>query len=180
MRSYLYLISAAMLTGLSSQWSLQPASAADDLAIANGLDVTLELTVRLADQTTVASNRGDRPLTYIHGQQQILPSLEQNLTGMKAGEHKIVHLAADQGFGQYDPAKRVTVPRTQLPADSRVGGFLRSSQGAMARVVEMDDHSAVLDLNHPLAGESLDIEVTILHVESVRDTISGAALETAS
>ena len=172
--------SAVVLTDLNRNSWLNTPPDAGDLAVASGLQVTVELTVWLSDKTLVASNRGHHPLTYIHGQQQILPSLERNLTGMKAGEHRIVHVAPDQGFGRYDPVKRVTVPRVRLPADSKVGGFLRSSQGAMARVVEMDDHSAVLDLNHSLAGQSLSIEVKILRVEAVRGVFAGPALETTS
>ena len=175
--SHLWLISAVMLTDLSGHGSLETASVADDLAIADGLQVTLELAVWLPDKTLVASNKGGDPLTYVHGQQLILPSLEQSLSGMKAGEHKTIHVAPEQAFGRYDATKRLTVPRDQLPADITVGAFVRSSDGGVARVVKLEDGAAVLDLNHPLAGQNLDIEVKILSVQSVRGVFAEPALD---
>ena len=180
MLSQFWPSSAVVLTDLNRNWWMNTPRDPGDLAVTGGLQVTVELAVLLSDKTLVASNRGHHPLTYIHGQQQILPSLEQNLTGMRGGEQKVVHLVPDDGFGQYDPGKRETVPREQLPADLAVGAFVRSSHRAGARVVEVDDCTAVLDLNHRLAGQSLNIEVKILRVEAVRGVFAGPALETAS
>ena len=103
---------------------------------------------------------------------------------MRPGEHTVAHLSPEEGFGRYDASRRATVTRTQLPVDVSIGGFVRSSQGAMARVVErvveMDDHAAVLDLNHPLARQSIDIEVTIVDVESVHGTFAEPAADRTS
>ena len=70
------LTALVTVTALASYWPALEATAAHDLAIADGLEVTLELTVRLPDQSIIADTRGDRPLTYTHGHQQLLPPLE--------------------------------------------------------------------------------------------------------
>ena len=96
---------------------------------------------------------------------------------MKAGEHKTIRVAPEQAFGRYDATKQITVPRDQLPAGITGGAFVRSSDGAVARVVKLEDGTAVLDLNHPLAGQSLDVEVKILSVQSVRGVFAEPALD---
>src|SRR3712207_4447507 len=75
MLSQFWPSSAVVLTDLNRNWWLNTPGDVDDLAVAHGLQVTVELAVWLSDKTLVASNRGHHPLTYIHGQQQILPSL---------------------------------------------------------------------------------------------------------
>ena len=55
--------------------------------------------------------------------------------------------------------------RDQLPPDVKVGATLQSAHGQMVRVVALSEESAVVDLNHPLAGKDLVFDVTILKVE---------------
>src|SRR4051812_43490565 len=46
---------------------------------------------------------------FVQGKHQLLPALEREVTGMKAGEEKKVELSAEEGFGPYDVKKRKTV-----------------------------------------------------------------------
>ena len=57
-----------------------------ELAVADGLVVSLAYTLRLDDGEEVDSAAGDEPLVYLHGAQNIIPGLEQALTGLKVGD----------------------------------------------------------------------------------------------
>ncbi|MGH7255695.1 MAG: FKBP-type peptidyl-prolyl cis-trans isomerase [bacterium] len=89
--------------------------------IAAGLEVTMAYTVTQADGTLISTTEGRAPFSYIHGQGEILPALEQALTGLRAGEQRRIAVTAEQAFGLFNEAKVVTLPRQQLPPDMTMG-----------------------------------------------------------
>ena len=116
------------------------------------------------------TNKGKAPLTYTHGEEQIMPALEKSLVGMHAGEEKHVVLKPDEAFGPVDPNALTEVPKDMLPADSRNVGtrlMARNSDGQMRPVTvkEVKDDTIILDLNHPLAGKTIVFDVKVLNVE---------------
>ena len=137
------------------------------LPIADGMKVTLEYTLMLSDNQVVDSTAGQEPITYVHGQHEIVPGLEKALTGMKPGETKHIAVPALEAYGPYDPKKRITVPKDKVPAGAKAGTRLRSKDGQEATVFEVKGDSVVVDTNHPLAGKNLVFDVKILKVESV-------------
>ncbi len=141
------------------------AGAASPLEISDGMKVTVEFTLSLPDKTVLETTKGQPPLTYVQGRHEILSSLEKALTGMKAGDHKLVTLTPDQAFGAYDEKKKVTVPKSKVPPEAKVGTKLRGQNGLEAKVVEVKGDSVVVDTNHPLAGKTLLYDVKIAKVE---------------
>lgn len=156
---------AVMLAGVGAVGQEGRATSAEGLAVSEGRKISIEFTITLPDHTVAASNVGEKPLTYIHGRHQILPSLEEALTGMKAGDQKTVPLTAEQAFGPYDEKKKMTLPRDVLPDNVKVGDTLRSPHGPPVTVLALEGNSAVVDFNHPLAGKDLVMEVKVLQVE---------------
>jgi FKBP-type peptidyl-prolyl cis-trans isomerase SlyD len=137
------------------------------LPVADDMKVTLEYTLMLSDNQVVDSTAGQEPITYVHGQREIVPGLEKALTGMKPGETKHIAVPALEAYGPYDPKKRITVPKDKVPAGAKAGTRLRSKEGQEATVIEVKGDSVVVDTNHPLAGKNLVFDVKILKVESV-------------
>jgi FKBP-type peptidyl-prolyl cis-trans isomerase 2 len=133
--------------------------------IVEGTKVTMEFTVTLPDKTVVTTTDGRDPLAYIHGRGQIVPGLERALTGLKAGDKKHVELPPEQAYGAYDETKRLTVPRSRIPGDAKVGSVLQDKSGQPIRVIELSETSAVLDRNHPLAGKTVTFDVRIIKLE---------------
>jgi FKBP-type peptidyl-prolyl cis-trans isomerase SlyD len=142
-----------------------PAYGANDLAVADGLRVTLEYTLSLGNQNVVDSNVGQAPFTFTQGAHEIVPGLEKSLVGMKVGEKKRVEVPAPEGYGPYDKKARTTVELNRLPQNLKAGDVLQGSDGRLVKVLELNEKTAVLDLNHPLAGKNLTFDVTIINVE---------------
>lgn len=110
------------------------------------------------------------PLVVTHGTGQIIPGLERALTGMKVGDVKHVTVPPEDGYGPVDPAAITEVPKSRIPPEAlqvgaRLVGQTRSRREVPVRVREIKDETVVLDLNHPLAGQTLVFEVTIILVE---------------
>lgn len=140
------------------------------LVIENGSSVSIEYTLKLDDGTTVDSNVGQDPLTYTQGSSEILPALEEALLGHKVGDSKEVKLTAEQGYGPVNPDAYQEVQMDMVPEDARtVGTMLVASapdgQQQPIRVHEVREETIVLDFNHPLAGQALNFDITVLAIE---------------
>lgn len=148
-----------------------PLQAQEDApVIQDGSTVSIEYTLKLADGSTADSNVGGEPLVYVQGEQTILPALEAKLLGMKAEETREVTLSPEEGYGPVQPEGFQTVPLDIIPDDARHAGARLVGQGPQgepihAKVTEIKEDSAVIDLNHPLAGETLNFAIKIISIE---------------
>ncbi|HKN87058.1 MAG TPA: FKBP-type peptidyl-prolyl cis-trans isomerase [Nitrospiraceae bacterium] len=107
----------------------------------------------------------DNVSQYVPGDHQLVPGLERELMGMKAGEQKHVELTPEEGFGTYDRDKRMTVARNRVPEDAKVGDVYKTEHGQPFMIQELSDQQAVVDFNHPLAGKRIIFDVQVLKVE---------------
>jgi len=102
---------------------------------------------------------------FVQGQHQLPSVVERAVTGMKPGDKKKVELSGEEVFGPYDAKKITTVPKSDLPPGIKEGDVLADRAGREATVTRLSERSAVLDHNHPLAGKSLRMKITILRVD---------------
>jgi FKBP-type peptidyl-prolyl cis-trans isomerase 2 len=140
------------------------------IVIEAGRTVSIEYTLSLDDGTKADSNVGAEPLVYQQGEQQILPALEKELAGMGVNDSKQVELSPEQGYGAVNPALVQEVEAELVPEDARHAGVRLISEDPggnrrLVRVQEVRDDRIVLELNHPLAGETLHFDVKILAIE---------------
>jgi FKBP-type peptidyl-prolyl cis-trans isomerase SlyD len=137
--------------------------------IESGKNVAIEYTLTLEDGTVVDSNVGNEPLVYEAGGGQILPALDAALIGLSEGDTRSVDLPAEHGYGVVDEKLMLEVPLEHLPEDARQIGTPLVAQGEggqelRVRVHQITDDAAILDYNHPLAGESLSFSVRVVSV----------------
>ncbi len=139
--------------------------------IREGSQVALEYT--LSDETgaVIESNTGKEPLSYIHGKSQIIPGLEKELSGMKAGEEKKIQIKPEDGYGPVNPSAFQEIPKDKLPPEAlKVGTMLMAQgsqgQGIPARVHEIKDTTVIMDFNHPMAGKTLSFDVKISEIKT--------------
>jgi FKBP-type peptidyl-prolyl cis-trans isomerase 2 len=138
--------------------------------ITDGSRVSIEYTLTIDDGTVADSNVGEDPLVYEQGQREILPALERALLGLAVGDTAKVTLGPDDGYGLVDDALFETVPASVVPENGRhVGTYLvaqaKTGERRQVRVHEVNGDEIVIDLNHPLAGQTLHFAVRILSVE---------------
>lgn len=142
---------------------------AQAMTVQDNKQVMLDYTLTVDDQQVDASTK-ERPFRYIHGQHQIIPGLEEALSGLAVGDSKQVTVGPEKGYGQPDPRGFVQLERSRLPAGQapQVGMMLRGSRpdgGAFAgRITNVTDSDVTLDLNHPLAGKTLVFQVTVTSI----------------
>jgi len=139
-------------------------------AVGQNMEVTLDYTLTV-EGSVVESTEGKEPLTYVHGQRQLIAGFEQGLEGLHAGDAKELSIPPESGYGTIDPAAVVEVQKSQLPADvaPEVGTVLRGvnpdGQSFRAKITEVKTDTVVLDLNHPLAGKTLNFKIKVLDIK---------------
>ena len=124
-------------------------------------------TVALAYHVTILGDERidyDDVTEFVQGRHEIFPALEREVAGMRSGEQKEVKLSPEEGFGQRDERQKLALPRAELPAGAKTGDVLQNEQGAFATVAGVAGSTALLDLNHPLAGKPLMVRLRILKV----------------
>jgi FKBP-type peptidyl-prolyl cis-trans isomerase SlyD len=145
------------------------------MKIEKGSVVGLEYRLHLGDGEVVDSSEPGEPLTYLHGEGQIVPGLESALEGLEAGTSKQVVVTPADGYGEHDPRGVQEVPREAFPADfAPEPGMQLTAEGPGGEVVpfsvkEVKPQSVVIDLNHPLAGRTLHFDVTVREVRAATE-----------
>jgi FKBP-type peptidyl-prolyl cis-trans isomerase SlyD len=138
-----------------------------ELVVADGLVVSLDYTLRLDDGQVLDTSQGEAPLDFLQGAGQIIPGLEAALYGMAVGDEKEVEVAPADGYGEKSLDAFELIPRDAFPADLELtlgmGLQLQSESGEelVAYVADLRPEEVLLDLNHPLAGETLFFDIRI-------------------
>ncbi|HNV32571.1 MAG TPA: FKBP-type peptidyl-prolyl cis-trans isomerase, partial [Nitrospira sp.] len=81
-----------MLLAVGGQLMGAGAYAQGDLAIADGVKVSLEYILTLPDKSVADSNVGQEPIIFVQGAHEIVPGLEKALDGMKAGQKRRIEV----------------------------------------------------------------------------------------
>jgi len=135
--------------------------------------VLLEYTLNDGEGNLIDSNRGEAPLEYTHGWQELIPGVERALEGKQAGQQLKIEVPPEEGYGPVDPTAEAAVPKDLIPPDAlRVGAHLNAKgptgEVKPVRVKDVTSSSVILDLNHPLAGRTLYFDIRILSVEPAK------------
>ncbi|MBM3339131.1 MAG: peptidylprolyl isomerase [Betaproteobacteria bacterium] len=145
------------------------------MAVQQDSFLTLHYRISLVDAAEpVMSTFGDRPATIQMGAGQLAHALEQCLLGLEEGDRRLFQLADGQAFGPRNPQllqrlKRALVDKHSDRSDPVLPGdlldFPRPDGGRYAGVVkEINQDFALIDFNHPLAGQAIDFEVELISV----------------
>jgi peptidylprolyl isomerase len=136
----------------------------------HGNTVQVHYTGKLADGTTFDSSMEREPLEFTVGQGEIITGFENAVVGMNPGESKTETIPFNQAYGPHRSDMVIEVERQQLPADlqPQIGQRLQVSQpnGSAVPVVvtEVSEAKVTLDANHPLAGQDLIFDITLVAI----------------
>lgn len=130
--------------------------------------VGIDYRLTVADGTEVDTTADRGPMEYLHGHQNIIPGLENELEGHEIGDALDVTVGPEQGYGEHDPDRVVQVNRDQLGFEAEVGSVvsakLPDGREQHLLIAEIEDDTVTLDGNHPLAGQTLRFEVSIASI----------------
>ena len=144
------------------------------------VSLTYELRANDKNSEIVEKVETDRPLTFLFGNQSMLPAFEDQLSGLKCGDKFDFMLSAEQGYGVVDERAIVELNKELFMSDGQerndllfVGNMIpmKDSNGNRldGKVIEISDDKVKMDFNHPMAGNSLFFSGEIVDLRQATD-----------
>lgn len=129
-----------------------------------------------------ASQEG-QPLEYVHGGGNIIPGLENALEGKEIGENVSVTVQPSEAYGDRSEDLKQDVPKEMFQGVDQVEAGMRfqaqTQEGtSIVTVTDVGEEQVTVDANHPLAGETLNFEVTVNNVrEATQNEVETGQVE---
>jgi FKBP-type peptidyl-prolyl cis-trans isomerase SlyD len=139
-----------------------------DQAVAPGKFVSV--TYRMHDLDGNLLEQSDLPVSYIHGgSTELIGGMDKALAGKRMGDEIEMTVPADQGFGLHDPALTFTDDLANVPPEFRRIGAevqMQNDTGDLKTfyVTSIENNRLTVDGNHPLAGKSLQVWMTVREI----------------
>ena len=131
----------------------------------------VQMHYQLTDENGVVidSSAGREPLSYIQGAGNIIVGLEKHLTGKEAGDKVTAVVTPAEGYGERDENLVQVVPKSGFQGDEELQVGMQVQVGtqqgtAIASVAKIEGEEVTLDMNHPLAGATLNFDIEVVDV----------------
>jgi peptidylprolyl isomerase len=135
--------------------------------IAAGDRVTVHYTSRTLEGCVLETTRSREPVEFTVGSDDVIRGLSQGIVGLRPGEVRSLSIPPELGFGNPHPELVQHVPRALLPESVASGDQLALVIGHAEYDVwirRLMASEAQVDANHPLAGETLLVDLEIIEV----------------
>ena len=140
--------------------------------VENGMFVSVDYKGSLQNGEVFDTSQGRQPLEIQLGAGQLIKGFEKELLGMAVNEKKVFTLQPEDAYGHKDENLTQSFPRSEVPPEMTpkvgmtVGLHTPEGRQVPARITHVDDEKLTMDLNHPLAGESLTFEIEVVGISS--------------
>ena len=122
----------------------------------------------------------ERPLDYIHGTGGLLPKLEEHIEGMEPGDKFEITISPADGYGEIDPQRIIDLPKSAFEVNGEIredllipGNVIPKLNGMGAvipgKVLEVTEDTVKMDLNHQMAGKTLNFKGEVLTVREATE-----------
>ena len=140
------------------------------LTIGDGMVVSTHYTLTDDDDNLLDSTDESEPMVYLHGAENIIPGLEDALTGKAVGDKFKVSIDVEDGYGEVIPELMQTVDISAFEGVDTVEPGMRfeseSEDGEFELIVvkHVEGNQVTIDSNHPLAGLTLNFDVEVIDI----------------
>lgn len=136
----------------------------------------LEVDGQIVDKCTV-----ERPLDFIHGMGYLLPKFEEEVAGLEAGNKFEFTLTPEEGYGVVDPQRIIDLPveafsgpdgkirHDLLVEGSNITLVNQYGQPVPAKILKVEAKTVKVDVNHPMAGKTLNFKGEIVSVRQATE-----------
>jgi FKBP-type peptidyl-prolyl cis-trans isomerase SlyD len=136
-------------------------------------DTVVTLTYKLYSAAGDLIEETRDPITYLHGGHRgIFPKIEGALADKQAGDSCSVTLEPGDAFGEYDAELVRVEAQDHFPDGVKIGMQFEDNAGEtegevrVFTVTDVAGGQVVVDGNHPLAGQRLRFDCTVVDVRA--------------
>lgn len=131
--------------------------------------VAIHYTLTDGDGNVLDSSQGKTPLPYIQGIGQLISGLESQLQGKVKGDQVKAVVEPADAYGEYREDMVFAVSKSGFKGDEELHVGMQvevelDHGKSIAVVSKIEGDNVSLDLNHPLAGQTLHFDVEIMEV----------------
>jgi len=162
---------AAALRAVSHRVSsVRSFAAAANQVVEKGDKVSIHYVGTLEDGEKFDSSRDrDSPISFVVGGGMMIKGFDKGVLAMAVGETKTLKCAPEEAYGTADPANVMKVPKKDVVdavgAEFTTVGERLSVGGGTAVISEVTDTEVTLDMNHALAGKTLNFDIEVMSIE---------------
>ena len=134
--------------------------------------VTLFYRLGSTDDHVLEDNFDDEPMTVRLGRGEMAEGLELALIGLRPGEEQTIDIGPDLAFGHIDETLFRSIPRAEFDPELELEPGLiiefATEQGETlpGTILDFNEVEVRVDLNHPLAGQTVRYSVRIVDVDN--------------
>jgi FKBP-type peptidyl-prolyl cis-trans isomerase SlyD len=121
----------------------------------------------------------EEPFPFLFGAGNILPALEESISGKSVGETFEVFIDFENAYGDYDESRKVIIPKSNFKEEGKknkdllkVGKVIpmKDDQGNHLRgeITKVDYKGVHMDFNSPLAGFDLYFKGEIVEIRDAQ------------
>ena len=143
------------------------------MTIKKGDKIKVEYTGTFEDGKVFDSTtHGDHthPIEFEVGAKQLIKGFDDAVVGMAVNEEKSIKVTPEEAYGERREELSTEIPRDKLPKEPepKVGMALmmNSPEGQQFPAVRksVNEEKIIVDLNHPLAGKTLNFKIKIVEI----------------
>lgn len=139
--------------------------------VEKGNKIKVEYVGKLEDGTVFdSSEKHNSPLEFVVGEGQLIKGFDNAVVGMKLGEEKEVKIPPEEGYGNHNPEFVRDMPKDMFPKDQEIKPGMvfmvdiQDGRQIPVRVTKVSDENVTIDLNPPLAGQTLIFTIKVLEI----------------
>lgn len=137
--------------------------------IAKDKVVSIDYTLTNDKGDVLDSSSGREPLAFLQGYGNLIPGLEKELEGKAKGDKLVAIIPPEEAYGvrSEEMVQDVPIENFEKPEDIHVGAQFQVQMQEhvhIATVTEVKENIITVDMNHPLADETLHFDVEVMDV----------------
>ena len=141
------------------------------MQIAKHAVVSIDYTLTDDNGEMLDTSKGAEPLVYMQGIGNLIPGLEKALEGRQSGDQLRVSIPPEEAYGLRDDENMEEVPLDSFEGNEELEVGMQvevqHEHGMhLMTIAAIGDETITLDANHPLAGETLNFDVTVVDVRA--------------
>jgi FKBP-type peptidyl-prolyl cis-trans isomerase 2 len=142
------------------------------LIVERGNTVKINYTVK-TNGNVIDSSIDRDPMEFKVGEGDVIRGLDEAVVGLEKGEKKKLKIPPEKAYGKREESLVGKMPREKFgtipPEEVREGTIvqLKTQKGETlsATIVQVEKDNVTVDLNHPLAGQTIEFELEIVDIK---------------